>query len=448
MGRIFGTDGARGVVGVELTAELAVNIGRAAAMVLAAETHKKPLVVIGMDTRISGDMLQAAVTAGLCSVGADVLMLGVVPTPAVAYLVQHYNADAGVMLSASHNPYEFNGIKLFGSRGFKLTDAEEEEIEAIILDQAKPYDVKNDGDLGRVKSASDAVDIYVNYLKDIYTGGFAGKVLVDCANGSASATARGLFEAMGVVADFLFDSPDGVNINDGCGSTHVERLAPLVVQGGYSVGLAFDGDADRLLAVDEKGNLLDGDVLLAILGEHLAVQNKLNGNTIVVTSMTNFGFFQLMKKRGTNTEITKVGDRYVLEAMREKNFSLGGEQSGHMIFSEHATTGDGQLSAVMLLNTLAASTKPLSELGSAMKRFPQTMHNVNATPSMKAELDSHPAVIGVITHWQDVLKGRGRVVVRASGTEPYIRVMVEGEDDNEIEQAVLEIAAAIRTHLI
>ncbi len=448
MGRIFGTDGARGVVGIELTAELAMNIGRAAAMVLAAETHKKPLVVIGRDTRVSGDMLQAAVTAGLCSVGADVLLLGVVPTPAVAYLVQYYKADAGIMLSASHNPYEFNGIKLFGANGYKLTDTEEAEIEAIILDGTRPYDFKTDGALGRVKSAGDAVCNYIHSIAGIYNGGFSGKLLIDCANGSAAATAPKLFEAMGVAADFLADRPDGVNINEACGSTHIERLAPLVARGGYIAGLAFDGDADRLLAVDEKGCLLDGDVLLSIFSAYLAARGELNENTVVVTSMTNFGFFELMKNRGTKSEITKVGDRYVLEVMREKNLSLGGEQSGHMIFLQHATTGDGQLSAVMLLNALAAAQQPLSALGAQMKRFPQIMHNVNATPGMKAALDNHPVVCGTIDRWQQVLQGRGRVVVRASGTEPYIRVMVEGESEQEITKAADEIATAISTHLI
>lgn len=448
MGRIFGTDGARGVVGVELTAELAVNIGRAAAMVLTEQTHRKPLVVIGMDTRISGDMLCAAVSAGLCSVGADVLLLGVVPTPAVAYLVQHYKADAGVMLSASHNPYEFNGIKIFGGGGYKLTDAQEEEIEGIILDHTRPYDVKRGSELGSVKTADDACEIYINYLASLYNGGFKGRILVDCANGSATATAKRLFEKMGVEADFTADEPNGININDGCGSTHIENLAQKTAQGGYTLGLAFDGDADRLLAADEKGSVLDGDVLIAVMSEHLARQGKLSENAVVVTTMTNFGFFELMKQRGFKTEITKVGDRYVLETMRQKGLSIGGEQSGHIIFLEHATTGDGQLSAIMLLNAIAAANEPLSKLGAQMKHFPQVMINVNATPSMKAALDSHPAVTGEIGRWQEVLSGRGRVVVRASGTEPYIRVMVEGETMDEIKKAAGDIAAAISTHLI
>ncbi|MBQ2751254.1 MAG: phosphoglucosamine mutase [Oscillospiraceae bacterium] len=448
MGRIFGTDGARGVVGAELTAELAVNIGRAAAMVLAEQTHKKPLVVIGMDTRISGDMLQAAVTAGLCSVGADVLLLGVVPTPAVAYLVQHYHADAGVMLSASHNPYEFNGIKLFGSKGYKLTDAQEEEIESIILDNSRPYDVKKGSELGRVSEAGDACEIYVNHLASIYNGGFEGKILVDCANGSASATARMLFKKLGVSASFVYDEPDGININDNCGSTHVEKLAEKVISGGYTLGLAFDGDADRLLAVDQNGRVLDGDILLSVLSEYLSERGELNDETVVVTSMTNLGFFKLMQQRGKKTEVTKVGDRYVLEAMREKGYVLGGEQSGHMIFLDHATTGDGQLSAIMLLNAAAASKRPLAEIAGEMKQFPQTMLNVDATPSMKRAYDSHPAVTEVISNWEKTLGDRGRIVVRPSGTEPYIRVMVEGESLQEIEQAAAEIAAAIRIHLI
>lgn len=448
MGRIFGTDGVRGVVGEELTAELAVNIGRAAAMVLAAETGKKPLVAIGRDTRISGDLLEAAVTAGLCSVGADVLLLGVVPTPAVAWLLRRYGADAGVMLSASHNPFAYNGIKLFGPSGFKLTDEEEARIEAIILDRAAPYDVKKGAALGRVLRAGGAVRDYVGYLASAYSGGYTGRVLVDCAEGSASATARALFETLGVAAALLHDAPDGVNINENCGSTHIERLAPLVVEGGYDLGLAFDGDADRLLAVDEKGNVLDGDVLLSIFAGYLSERGMLRNNAVVVTSMTNMGFFRLMEEHGVRCEVTAVGDRYVLEAMRERNHALGGEQSGHMIFLDWATTGDGQLSAVMLLNALAAARRPLSEPAGEMKRFPQTMLNVSATASMKAALRSHPAVCDAVGRWETALSGRGRVVVRASGTEPFIRVMVEGESSVEIAKAAQEIADAIREHLI
>ncbi len=437
----------RGVVGQDLTAELAVHIGRAAAAVL-AQKKERPLVVIGKDTRISGDLLEAAVTAGLCSVGADVLSLGVISTPAVAYLTQLYGADAGVMLSASHNPYEFNGIKLFGPSGFKLTDAEEDLIEAIIFENAKSCDVKTGGAVGRVRRAGDAAGQYVRHLAGAYRGGYSGKILVDCANGSAAATAGALFSSVGVTADFICDAPDGCNINDGCGSTHIESLANQVTAGGYDLGLAFDGDADRLLAVDEKGHILDGDFLLAAFCGYLKAENKLEKNTVVVTTMTNLGFFRLMAQCGTNTQVTRVGDRYVLEAMRENGYSLGGEQSGHMIFLDWATTGDGQLSAVMLLNALSLAGCPLSELAGGMRRFPQVMKNVTATPSMKASLASHRVVCDEIARWEGVLQNCGRVVVRASGTEPYIRVMIEGEDAAQIETAADAIAAAISEHLI
>lgn len=443
MARLFGTDGVRGVAGSELTASLALELGAAAAVVLTEENHKKPLVLIGKDTRASGDLLEAAVAAGLCAVGADVLLLGVVPTPAVALLVQRYHADAGVMLSASHNPFEFNGIKLFGPRGFKLTDAEEDAIEALVRSNRATATAKTGDAIGRVTYAADAGKDYIEFLSSCYQGGFAGRILVDCANGSAAVTAGRLFAALKVKADLVHCNPDGVNINERCGSTHVELLSRQVVEGGYDLGLAFDGDADRLLAVDERGNILDGDFLLAILGEYLAGKNALRNNTVVVTSMTNLGFFQLMERRGTSTEVTKVGDRYVLEAMLERGHSLGGEQSGHMIFLDHATTGDGQLSAVMLLNALAAAKRPLSELGGVMKRFPQTMKNVTVPPTVKETYHTAAVVTEAIGRWEQVLSGRGRVIVRPSGTEPYIRVMVEGESLSEIEQAADEIAAAI-----
>ena len=443
MARLFGTDGVRGVAGRELTASLAMEVGAAAAMVLAAETHKKPLVIIGRDTRASGDLLEAAAAAGLCAVGADVLLLGVVPTPAVAYLVQRYHADAGVMLSASHNPYEFNGIKLFGPKGFKLTDAEEDRIEELVRSGRALDGQKSGGEVGRISRAQSAAEDYTAFLASHYRGGFSGRILADCANGSAAVTAGRLFERLGVSADLFACGPDGVNINDCCGSTHIERLAARVKASGYDLGLAFDGDADRLLAVDEQGNVLDGDFLLAILGDYLSGRKAIAKNTVVVTSMTNLGFFQLMRRRGTATEVTKVGDRYVLEAMLREGCSLGGEQSGHMIFLDLATTGDGQLSAVMLLNAIAAAGRPLSELGSAMKRFPQTMKNVSATPAAKEAYECDPAVSAAIADWSRTLEGRGRVVVRPSGTEPYIRVMVEWESAAEIERAADEIAAAI-----
>ena len=448
MGRIFGTDGARGIAGSELTVELALNIGRAAAMVLADETHHRPLVVIGCDTRISGSMLESSVAAGLCSVGADVILLGVVPTPAVAYLTEELKADAGVMISASHNPYEFNGIKLFGPSGFKLSDEEEAKIEAIILDNAEPYNIRKGSELGKITVNYEYADRYVQHLVKKSTGNYKGKILVDCANGSASATAEKLCNALQLDADIINSSPNGININDNCGSTHIDLLAEKVLAKGYDVGLAFDGDADRLLAVDEKGNILDGDFLLAILSEYFRSQNKLKNDSVVVTSMTNLGFLKLMKTRKINVETTAVGDRYVLEAMKEKGHSLGGEQSGHMIFLDHSTTGDGQLSAIMLLNAISYFNRPLSELASAMTRFPQVMINVPATPSMKAALPGNPVVNGDIKNHSEQLGDRGRIVVRASGTEPFIRVMIEGEQLLEIQKAADSIAMAIREHLI
>ena len=444
MGRLFGTDGVRGVANEKLTCELALELGRAAAMVLSDNARRRPIFAIGMDTRISSEMLACAMAAGLCSVGADVIQLGVVPTPAVPYLAGKYKADAGVMISASHNSAEFNGIKLFSGDGYKLPDELEEQIETIVLDREKTPRLSGGTDIGKVETRPSAVKDYVDHLKSTIPTSLAGmSVAVDCANGSAAVTAGRLFERLGVFADLLACGPDGVNINDRCGSTHIERLAARVKADGYDLGLAFDGDADRLLAVDEQGNVLDGDFLLAILGDYLSGRKALAKNTVVVTSMTNLGFFQLMRRRGTATEVTKVGDRYVLEAMLREGCSLGGEQSGHMIFLDLATTGDGQLSAVMLLNAIAAAGRPLSELGSAMKRFPQTMKNVSATPAAKEAYECDPAVSAAIADWSRTLEGRGRVVVRPSGTEPYIRVMVEGESAAEIERAADEIAAAI-----
>ena len=427
MARLFGTDGVRGVAGRELTASLAMEVGAAAAMVLAAETHKKPLVIIGRDTRASGDLLEAAAAAGLCAVGADVLLLGVVPTPAVAYLVQRYHADAGVVLSASHNPYEFNGIKLFGPKGFKLTDAEEDRIEELVRSGRALDGQKSGGEVGRISRAQSAAEDYTAFLASHYRGGFSGRILADCANGSAAVTAGRLFERLGVSADLFACGPDGVNINDRCGSTHIERLAARVKADGYDLGLAFDGDADRLLAVDEQGNVLDGDFLLAILGDYLSGRKALAKNTVVVTSMTNLGFFQLMRRRGTATEVTKVGDRYVLEAMLREGCSLGGEQSGHIIFSKHATTGDGILTSLMVMEVLIDKKLPLSTLTAEVVIYPQLLKNVRV--ANKAAAKANPAVQKAVEDVAEALGDDGRILVRESGTEPVIRVMVEAPDD-------------------
>ncbi len=449
MGRIFGTDGVRGVAGRELDITLAMNIGRATAMVVKRKsTKQKPIIAIGKDTRISSDMLEMAVIAGICSVGADVLCLGVVPTPAVAHLVITEDCDAGIMLSASHNSFEYNGIKLFGAKGHKLNDAEEEEIEAIILDGIEEYYVATHSEIGRVTSTDCAAEAYISYISSLANGEFKEyRVLIDCSNGSASATAEDIFKRIGLKFDMLAATPDGVNINNKCGSTHIERLGKQVVAGGYHMGFAFDGDADRFLAVDEKGRVLDGDRIVAICSDYLKAEGKLNKDTVVVTSMSNMGFMLLMKSRNVDVKTTKVGDRYVLEEMRNGGFSIGGEQSGHIIFSDYSTTGDGQLSAIMLLNAIKKAGHKLSVLYDTMVTFPQTLVNVAANNDMKAKLNTNEELKVIIAECEKALEGRGRVLIRVSGTEPVIRVMVEGQNEGEISTIADKIAAAISTLL-
>ena len=353
MGRLFGTDGARGVANTELTIELAMNIGKAAAMVLTSADVEHPTFLIGKDTRLSGDMLEGALIAGLCSVGANVKLLGVVPTPAVAYLVKKYNADAGIMISASHNPYEFNGIKLFSGEGYKLPDALEEEIEAIILDNAKPYTVPDHNGLGTVEVIDCAADDYIDYVASTIQYDLHGmEVALDCSNGSSSRTAEKLFTKLGAKVHMLFDKPDGVNINTNCGSTHMETLMDYVKEHRLDAGLAFDGDADRCLAVDNNGELVDGDYIIAILAADLKSQGKLKKNAVVGTVMTNMGFNKFCDANGMKFVATAVGDRYVLEEMLKEGYNIGGEQSGHVIFLDYATTGDGQLTGAHLLSML------------------------------------------------------------------------------------------------
>ena len=444
MGRIFGTDGVRGVANGDLTIQLATDIGRAAGMVVEETAGRKPTFIVGKDTRVSSDMLEAALAAGLCSVGADVVLLGVVPTPAVAYLVTRYGADAGIMLSASHNPYEYNGIKIFSGQGYKLLDVQEDEIERIVLDHERPYAVKAPSEIGTIRRSDTAVDDYVSYIKTTIDGDLSGmRVAIDCANGSASVTAKKLFEGLGADCDIFHASPNGKNINDGCGSTHVGELAKHVACGGYDAGLAFDGDADRCLAVDEHGELVDGDRLIALFAYHLKEQGKLKNNTLVATVMSNLGLFKFAEQHDIDTRATRVGDRYVLEAMLADDFCIGGAQSGHIIFRDYMTTGDGQLSGVQLLSLLKTFQKPLSEAAGLMRTYPQTLLNVHATPQMKAALESDEQVRAVIDRLNGTLGGEGRILVRASGTEPLIRIMVEGRDLAEIEAIAKEIAAVI-----
>lgn len=448
MGRLFGTDGVRGVANRDLSIEMASNIGIALAMVLRERLNTKPRVLVGKDTRVSSDMIEAALTAGLCSGGADVFPAGVVPTPAVAYLTVCSGFHAGVMISASHNPYEFNGIKIFGAKGTKLSDDEETEIEDILLDHTIPFRFAASDEIGRVVPLQNGRQAYLDHLLSTVHGDFSKlRVLVDCANGSASATAQTLFERLGVSATLLHDAPDGQNVNDRCGSTHVQLLSEQAVKGGYDLAVAFDGDADRCLAVDERGQVVDGDQMIAVFAASLKEKGRLRGNTAVVTVMSNFGFFQFAKKQGIDTRVTKVGDRYVLESMLKEGFCLGGEQSGHIIFSDYMTTGDGQLSALQLMQAMVDSGRPLSELAGCMTVMPQVLLNVPATRDMKAALNESVELSEILHRCEDQLEGRGRVLLRPSGTEPLIRVMVEGDDQEEIAKLAQTIAQAIETYL-
>ena len=446
MGRLFGTDGARGVANAELTCETAMAIGRAAAMVLLETEGHRPRVVIGKDTRISSDMLEAALVAGFCSVGADVSLLGVVPTPAVAYLVKQYGADAGVMISASHNPCEYNGIKLFNGEGYKLSDELEEEIEAIVLDGARTPPCPTGGDVGRVSACKNAVEDYVRHLLSVTDVDLRGmRIAVDCANGSASATARKLFSSLGADCVFLNDQPDGTNINEGCGSTHIEQLSEFVKKLKFFAGVAFDGDADRCLAVDEQGNLVDGDKIIAALALDMKEKGELPGDAAVVTVMSNLGFFRCCEEKGITAVSTKVGDRYVLESMVKNGYAIGGEQSGHIIFRHHATTGDGQMSAVKLLAMCREKGWKLSRLAGVMERYPQVMLNVRATAEQKAKYTADEALAAEIRAAGESLGRDGRVLVRVSGTEPLLRVMVEGRDFDTINRLAVELAEKIKS---
>ncbi len=448
MARLFGTDGVRGIAGSELTPELAINIGRAAAIVLTKHTHKKATVLIGKDTRISGDMLENALCAGLCSVGADVKLCGVVPTPAIAYLVKKYHCDAGVVISASHNPMEFNGIKIFNNEGYKLADEIENEIEALILDTPEKIINVTGEDMGRVTIINTAVRDYIDHIKTACEEDFSKmKVVFDCANGASSVTAPELFTELGVQATFIGAQPNGVNINDGCGSTHLEKLSKFVKENNFDCGIAFDGDADRCLAVDENGDEIDGDKIIGILATRMKEKGKLKENTAVITVMSNLGFIKHMEKRGIKTLTTAVGDRYVLEEMRNSGHNLGGEQSGHIILSDFATTGDGQLTAVSLLNFFAKENKKVSEFNNCYTKYPQVLLNIKTTSAGKEFYKSDEYIEGFIESKQQQLMGNGRVLVRLSGTEPLIRVMVEGENHDEIMSIATEISDKIKERL-
>ena len=448
MGRLFGTDGARGVANSELTAELAMNIGRAAAMVLISDEVEHPTILIGKDTRLSGDMLEGALIAGLCSVGANVELLGVVPTPAVAYLVGKYNADAGIMISASHNPFEFNGIKIFSSDGCKLPDDLENRIEEIVLDNVVPYALAKDENIGKVTRMETAVEDYVDHVaKSIGCDLDGMEIALDCSNGSSSRTAEKLFTKLGAKVHMLFDNPDGININKDCGSTHINRLQNYVREHKLCCGLAFDGDADRCLAVDENGNLVDGDYLIAICAKDMKDRGVLKKNAVVGTVMTNMGFNKFCEANGMTFVSTKVGDRYVLEAMLREGYNIGGEQSGHIIFLDYATTGDGELSGAMILSIMKRTGEKLSTLAKVMERMPQVLINVKVSTEGKLAFYTDKEVKAEIKRVTEILGDRGRILVRVSGTEPLVRVMLEGENLEEIQSLAEESAQVVRERL-
>ncbi len=438
MGKLFGTDGIRGIANEDLSCELSLKVARASAQVLMRRFHKKPKVIIGQDTRESGNMIGFAMASGFTSAGADVVMLGVVPTPAVAYLVRKYNADIGVVISASHNPSKFNGIKLFNGDGYKLLDEIEDEIEKCIFSG----DIVPAEQIGDITFCDTAAKDYVDFLlSSVEQKDFSSlKIVVDCANGASYVTARPLFEALKANADIIFDTPNGKNINDGCGSTHLDKLAKRVVEGGYDIGIAFDGDADRCLAVDEQGNILDGDRIIAALAVDLKQRNKLTGNKVVVTTMSNMGFNKAMEKEGIDVVATKVGDRYVLEEMLKQGLSVGGEQSGHLILLDINTTGDGQLTALALISYLIRTGNKASFVTDLVTPYPQVLMNVKADREEKEFLNEDVEFNKVIDDAKITLGKNGRVVIRPSGTEPLVRVMVEGADLDLVTQLANSIA--------
>lgn len=446
MGRLFGTDGVRGIANTDLTCELAMNIGRAAAHVLAREKVKRPKILIGKDTRSSSTMLESALSAGICSTGADVVLVGSVPTPAVAFLVSNCGADAGIMISASHNPCEYNGIKIFDSNGYKLPDEMEEEIESLVLDDLSPISKPIGGDVGSVFKREDYLEDYIKHLLSTVNVNFNGlKIAIDCANGSAFYTAEKIFNALGAQCYMLHAKPNGTNINSECGSTDMRDLIRFVNANGMDLGLAFDGDADRCLAVDEKGQIIDGDKLIAVFAKELKSKNKLVNNTAVVTVMTNIGFSKFAKDNDIFVDVTAVGDRYVLESMVKNCYKIGGEQSGHIIFKDYASTGDGQLTGIQFAAAMVRNNKTASELAAVMTSYPQTMINVKVTDEVKKTLNSDEDILNIINEKSKILGDSGRVLVRASGTEPLVRVMIEGNNIKEINNMAKEIAAVIES---
>ncbi|HOS18680.1 MAG TPA: phosphoglucosamine mutase [Clostridia bacterium] len=442
MARMFGTDGVRGIANADLTVELAMKIGAAGAHVLASEVHN-PRILVGRDTRRSGDMLSRALAAGVCSVGGDVIDCGVLPTPALAYLARLYGADAAVMISASHNTFEYNGIKWFSGEGYKLSDALEDEIEAIVRENRTLPRPLGEA-VGHCLEAKRAAQEYEAFLISTATRRFEGRhVVLDCANGSASRIARGVFEALGAKVSAYGDEPDGFNINDLCGSTHPERLQELVTELGGDAGFAFDGDADRVIAADELGNIVDGDRIMGACARHLKECGRLARNALVLTVMSNIGLKKRMAELGVDIEETAVGDRYVMERMREKGCALGGEQSGHIIFLDLNTTGDGILTAIQVMNILCEKNERMSRLAADVPIYPQVLVNVLVEPEDKERALCDAELLRRVDAAETELADAGRVLVRASGTEPLIRIMLEGKSEAQIDRLAVGIARVL-----
>ena len=448
MGQLFGTDGVRGVANLELTAELAFKLGQVGAHVLTAETRHVPKILVGTDTRISGDMLESALVAGICSVGAEAVCIGVAPTPAVAYLTKFYGADAGVVISASHNPYEFNGIKFFNNNGYKLSDLIEDRIEHIISGSGEKLPRPTGSSIGRKSVIGNAADDYISYVKSTIDVDLSGlKIAVDCANGASFRIAPAILRSLNAEVFVINDRPDGININKRCGSTHIDSLREFASACGADAGLAFDGDADRVLAVDEKGDIVDGDRIMAVVGIDLKRRGKLPKDTIVATVMSNLGLDITAKREGLNVVKTKVGDRYVLEEMLKKGYALGGEQSGHIIFLEHSTTGDGLVTSLQLLRIIKESGKKLSELASVMEILPQVLKNARVNNGNKDRCMEDEKIACLFRELEVELNGEGRVLIRPSGTEPMVRVMIEGKDHKYIAAKAEELVRMIEERL-
>jgi phosphoglucosamine mutase len=444
MARLFGTDGVRGVAGTELTIDLAMKLGQAGAYVLTKTKSHQPTIIVGCDTRISGGMLANALMAGICSVGANAIYVGVIPTPAIAYLTRKHKVDAGVVISASHNPMEFNGIKFFNGEGYKLSDELEDEIEALIRNNLEGVDFPIGPGIGKVEYRFDIRDEYIEFQKKTVPVDLSSlKIVIDCAEGASSYTSVKTLEDLGANLIAIHTKPDGTNINANCGSTHMDELRARVVLEKADIGIAFDGDADRMLAVDENGKLVDGDEVMAICGNYMKQQGKLADDTIVVTVMTNLGFSLMGKEQGIHVVKTKVGDRYVLERMRECGYNLGGEQSGHVIFLDDNTTGDGLLSALHLLQVMVETKKPLSELAKVMEVLPQALVNAKVPNHKKESYMEYAEIAEAIEALEKKFAGEGRVLIRPSGTEPLVRVMIEGKNQQVIDEEATKLAELI-----